>query len=170
MKLRERNMDNEMKGLEARNFHKKVKVYASELGNETEVVRLKERLSVMMKPLKEIIKKHHRCGWKLRRRVIWPIVQLFSRKLKHRFDVWMNIEEKLRKIEYGKKSFGARKIVHICELEQRAMVGDNEKNERPRKIIMECMESVFQHREEMSMLEGSRKTDESQYFQTNCLF
>jgi hypothetical protein len=73
----------------------------------------------------------------------------------------MNIEEKLRKIEYGKKSFGARKIVHICELEEREMVGDNEKNERPRKILMECMESVFQHREDMSMLEGSRKTDES---------
>jgi hypothetical protein len=51
MKLRERNMDSEMKGLEARNFHKKVKVYANELGNETEVVRLKERLGVMINPL-----------------------------------------------------------------------------------------------------------------------
>jgi hypothetical protein len=50
------------------------------------------------------------------------------------------------------------------------MLGDDEKYERPRKSLMECMESVFQHREEMPMLEVSRETKESQYFQTNCLF
>jgi hypothetical protein len=35
MKLRERNMDSEMKGSEAGNFHRKMKADANELGIET---------------------------------------------------------------------------------------------------------------------------------------
>jgi hypothetical protein len=51
----------------------------------------------------------------LKKKVKWPIVQLFERNLRHKFDAWMKMEEKLINVEYGKQSFGAVKIVHIYE-------------------------------------------------------
>jgi hypothetical protein len=62
MKLRERNMDNDMKGLEVGNFHKNMEAYANELGIKTKVYELKERLIILKEMLQERTKEDHRSG------------------------------------------------------------------------------------------------------------
>jgi hypothetical protein len=59
------------KGLEKR-IHNKMD--AKELSIETKMDQLKERLSLMVKLLQERIEENQRCGWKMRKRVKWPIV------------------------------------------------------------------------------------------------
>ena len=53
-----------------------------------EMTQLKERLSVLKELLQENTKDHN-YGWKIKRRVKWPILTLFVRKLKHRINVWL---------------------------------------------------------------------------------
>lgn len=124
----------------------------------------------MKELLQERTREDQRCGWKLKKKVKWPIVQLFARKLRHIFDVWMKTEEKLLKVEYRKPSFGAGQIVHNCEPKQGAMLReDDEEDDRPIESLKKSLESVVQHGEEMLMSEASRETEESHGFQTNCL-
>ena len=102
------NRDNQMKGSE-KIIHNKMD--AKELSIETKMDQLKERLSLMVKLLQERIEENQRCGWKLRKRVKWPIVQLFARNLRqnlrHRLSAWIIKEEKLREDEYRRKYFEA---------------------------------------------------------------
>jgi len=70
------------------------------------------------------------------------------------------IEEKLREAEYRKQSFGAGQIVHICEPEKGEILGeDTEKYERPKEILMKCLDCSNQHKEKIP--EASNETEES---------
>jgi hypothetical protein len=92
---------------------------------DKELIELKERLSMIMKLLKE---ENHGYGWNLRRKVKWPIEQLYVRKLrhrlKHRLDAWIK-EPELREVEY-RKSLEAGPTVHFCELKQGVVLGEED--------------------------------------------
>jgi hypothetical protein len=47
MKLRERNVDSEIKGSKVRNLHIKMEAHVNELDIETRIVVLKERLNIL---------------------------------------------------------------------------------------------------------------------------
>jgi hypothetical protein len=101
--------DSQMKDSEE--SHNQIRESAKEVGRnkisneefDREIVELKEQLSVMMKLLQEKVKEDQRYGWNLKKKVKWPIVQLYVRKLrqrlKHRLNAWIR-EEELREAEY----------------------------------------------------------------------
>jgi hypothetical protein len=63
---------------------------------DRELVELKERLSIIMELLQES-NEDQRQGWNVRKKVKWPIVHLFMKKLMHIMNVFLRTEEKLKK-------------------------------------------------------------------------
>lgn len=89
--------------------------------NEKEIVELKKILSILMTLIRESLN----CGWKLKKRVKWPIVQLYTRKVIHKVKVWVKTEEKLSRVAYGQRSM-KREGVLICEPEQGTMLREDD--------------------------------------------
>jgi hypothetical protein len=95
-KLTKMTIENHAKGLGER-IHNKI--YAKEFGRE--ITELKGKLSVIMKLLHEWMEEDQKCGWRMKKKVKWPIKHLYERNLRQWFNVWMKIEEEINGTEYG---------------------------------------------------------------------
>lgn len=79
---------------------------------DREVTELKKRLSEVTELLHEEATEGHYYGWKLKRKVQWPVKRLYARSLKNKLSVWVKREKSLRAADYEEE-------VHIlCEHEQ----------------------------------------------------
>jgi hypothetical protein len=114
-----------------------------------------------MKEFLEENAEDQRCAWILKKKVKWPIVQFFSRNIRHIFNFWLKTEKRLREYEY-RNSLEVGQAVHICEPKHGAMLGEDEvQNE----YLMRCLENSFQQNK--MILKASTETKESHVFKTN---
>ena len=66
--------------------------------------------------LMELLQKNEECEWNVKQKVKWPIVQLYTRNLKHKFSIWLKEEKKLIKDEFKQRPV-LEVGVCICEPE-----------------------------------------------------
>jgi hypothetical protein len=64
---------------------------------DKEMVELKAQLNYVKQLLQKKVDENHRQGWNVRKKVKWPIVHLFMKKLMHMMNVFIKIEKKLEK-------------------------------------------------------------------------
>lgn len=148
-------IDGHMKGLEG--SHNRVKIDFSIVGTrkmndeefEREMVEIEVHLDMLMKLLQRKMEEDWRQGWNVRKKVKWPIVKLYKRKLKHRLDAWIKGED-LKEDGYI-KSLEVGPTVHFSEPEQRIILGEEEDaNEKLVESFMDSVENPDQHDEEMA--------------------
>jgi hypothetical protein len=86
---------------------------------DRELVELREQLSYIRKLLQKRIEENQRQGWNPKKRVKWPLMQLFARKLrislrglKHRLSDWMK-KDKIRGLISGKGHLQRKEFTYV---------------------------------------------------------
>ena len=121
-------------GLEERS-HKGEKVKISEL------VEVKMKISILDKLLQEQEETYQWHGWKLRKKVTWPVIELYEGNIRHRLK-----EEYISEAKHGQRSISEEEKAHICEPKQGTVLHEDDESiedeERPDECHMEWMKSV----------------------------
>ena len=91
-----KHFSKEFRGLEDKS-HRREKVKK----NEMDEVKMKLNIVEMLVQEQEN-DEDQQWGWKLRKRVMWPVKELYERKLRHRLSAWLKtLEEELMEAKYG---------------------------------------------------------------------
>lgn len=99
----------------------------------------------MMKLLQEETEEDQRYGWTMKKMIKWPIKKLYERKLRNKLSFQLKMEEELNRVEFGQRSLGEEKEVHIYETKKGIMLiedNEDEEDERAKQLVIEWLKGV----------------------------
>ena len=118
------------------------------------MVKLRAQIKHLEQLLQKEIREDLKYGVNVKKRVKWPVMRLFSKKLMQNMSIWMKEEKKTSRSKH-------REEVHFCEPEEGSILG---KDDDESDGMMECLEKQRKEMWMMSNGEGNCNVFQPNFF------